>query len=281
MAQDYGQIYYTYPILSAQGSFEGAQKRFKSMPTPADVYARALSGLPKIFPMTNELITPEYATEFLESAMSDIEMETSLNLTPVDEFQPFDFIDGLVTANYTGLKLSRYPATKVIAISWKLPHAVTATPYTTYSVPPSWVSLVRNNVNIVASYGSVAVMNDNSNVNLYGGLFGIGNIGNGAWRPAAIEVQYTAGFPNDQLPVTVWEMIVVLAAKQMLENILAPLFPTNSVSVSIDAVAQSASIPIAQLLGAKIDYLQAQYDKKKANIKTLLGMNLKTAYLGA
>ena len=46
----YGPQYYQYPVFTAEDglSFEGAMKRFKTMPTPEDVFKKALLGLPKI-----------------------------------------------------------------------------------------------------------------------------------------------------------------------------------------------------------------------------------------
>src|SRR5690606_28339741 len=131
------------------------------------------------------------------------------------------------------------------------------------TIPKPWVALRRNRVNVIAAYGAVSVQAGDTSVATAGGIFSyITGFGRGAYQPAMIEVSYIAGFENDKLPASVWDLIVTLAALRFLTDIAAPLFPTNSVTVTIDAVSQSASLPGPQLLIQKIDALKEQYQQK-------------------
>lgn len=281
MTQDYKTPYNTYPIFSKDLGFEGSTKRFRTMPTPQDVYDIALMGLPKHFPLTQELITPEMAANFLENAITEIEMSLNIDITPVQRDQSFDYIDGMFTANYTGMKLERWPATQVTGMTLKFPHTQTPTAYQTYTIPAPWVALRRNRINVVAAFGAVSVYTNTTAVATAGGLFSyITGFGRGSYQPGMIEVSYVAGFENDKLPNTIWDLIVTLASLRFLESIAAPLFPFAGVSVAIDAVSQSATIP-NQILTQKIEALKEQYQQKVSAVTRHFGRTMKLAFIGA
>lgn len=281
MAQDYKVPYNTYPIFSEDLGFEGATKRFRTMPTPQDVYDFALLGLPKFFPLTGEAITPAMCNTYLENAISEIEMSLNIDITPVQHSQSFDYIDGMFSSNYTGLKLERWPATQITSLQFKFPHTQTATPYQAYTLPAFWIALRRNRINVVAAFGSVQIQVNTAEAVAAGGLFGyITGFARGAYQPGILECKYVAGFELDKLPNTVHDLIVTLASLRFLENFAAALFPFAGTSVQIDAVSQSAQIPTG-LLAQKIQSLKDQYQTKVNAITRHFGRTIKMAFIGA
>lgn len=290
--QDYKDPYHVYPVFSQDTGFEPSVKRYQSFPTPEDVYNRALAGLPKFFPMTKEVITPAFARTYLEVAITDIEMDLGLNISPVQHDQSFDYVDGLFEKNWTGLKLERWPATSIVNMCLKYPHTQGTLPqnpkidgtsysYMSWTIPASWIALRRNRINVVAGIGTITPNTNSAGIAGPGILSYITGYGRGPYQPALIEVSYIAGFPNDKLPTTVWDAVILLASIRMLQDIAAPLFPNNGVSVSIDAVSQSASTLGPQTLLARIDHLKDQWNKKEAMIKKLFGQSFKMAFIGA
>ena len=296
----YGPQFATYPVWTAEDglSFEGEVKRFRSMPTPEDVFRFALLGLPKKLILTGETIISEDFAPFLENAITEIEMSTSMDISPVDHFQSFDYIDGMFEANFFGMRLERWPATHVDRVQLKYPHtqsisvpagapAPSPVPgqsfaYQTYTIPPAWIYLQRNTMNVVAAFGSVTVTTDQSAIANAGGIFSyVTGFGRGAYQPGMIEVWYTAGFPQDKLPNSVHDLIVTLAALRFLEAIAPAMMPYSSVNVQIDGVSQSAALMIAQLIQQRIAGLKAQYDKKLAAIRSNFGNNIRLAFIGA
>lgn len=296
----YGTSYYTYPVFTAEDglSYEGAMKRFRSMPTPEDVFKYCMLGLPKTLTLTNEILTPEDCVVYLENAITEIEMGTELNITPVDHFQSFDYIDGMFESNFFGMKLQRWPTTHVTRIQLKFPHTQTisvppgemqpplpsgvAGAYQTYTIPPGWVALRRNKVNVVAAFGTVTVQTDASAIANAGGIFSyITGFGRGAYQPAMIECWYTAGFEPDKLPNSVHDLIVTLASIRFLEAIFPTLVPYRSVTVSIDGVSQSASIDLPTLIMKRIEMLRDQFTTKLNAIRKNFGSNIKMSFIGA
>jgi hypothetical protein len=296
----YGPQFHQYPVYTAEDglSFEGATKRFKSMPTPADVFNYAMLGLPKTLPMTNELLTPADCAIFLENAITEIEMSTAMDLSPVDHYQSFDYIDGMFESNFFGMKLERWPAVKVTKLLLKFPHTMTvsvppgqaqpplpsgiAGAYQSYTIPPGWVYLSRNKINVVAAFGAITVATDQSAIANAGGIFSyITGFGRGSYQPGMIECQYTSGFSPDKLPSSVWDLIVTLAAWRFLENIFPILVPYRSVTVSADGISQSASIDLPNLILQKIGLFKEAYTKKLAAISSNFGNLIKMTFIGA
>jgi hypothetical protein len=278
----YGSVYNTYPVFSADDGFEPSTKRLSGVPQPRDVFEYALMGLPKVFPLTNEPITPEHVRPFLESAIVEIEMSLGFNITPVQHWQSFDYIDGMFEANFHGLKLERWPATKVVSVQLKFPHTQVTNPYQTYTIPSGWVSLRRNRINVIAAYGAVSVQTDSTNVVSAGGIFSyITGFARGAYQPAVIEVSYAAGFENDRVPTVVSDLIKTWAAWRFLTDILPIMFPYSSVSTGIDSVSQSASIITPQLLSTRAQELEKKKEQLSTALTKVFGRTIKMTTIGS
>ena len=297
----YKQLWNSYPIGVAEDGlgFEGAMNRFRAFPTPNDVFKMALLGLPKTLTLTNEVLVPDDCAVFLENAITEIEMSMNMDITPVDRFSSHDYIDGMFESNFSGLRLPRWPAYQIRYMMMKFPHTQTIpkiigddnpqqtgpqnpNSYQTYTIPPGWVSLRNNTVNVVAAFGTVTVSTDQSAIASAGGIFNyITGFGRGAYQPAMIEVAYSSGFVNDRMPNSVHDLIVTLATIRFLENIFPVLIPYQNVSASIDGVSQSATINIHQLLIQRIGFLQAQFKKKASAIYGNFGKNMKFTFIGS
>lgn len=288
--QNFGPKHYEYPIMSQDDwstgggvGFEGAQKRFSTFPDPREVLEYTLLGLPKIFPLTGEVITPDHMRPFLDSAINEIEMDMGMDLSPVERDQSFDYIDGMFTANATGLKLEAWPAVKIIEMQLRFPHTQTQAFYQTYSIPPSWIALRRNRINVLAAYGAVSVNNrgEGTTASAAGVFSYITGFARGAYQPAMISVRYVSGFTPDRLPNIIVDLIKTQAALRFLSDAFAPMFPTNSVSVSIDGVSQSAQSQMNQLLMKRVEMLEKKKEQQKSAVIKTFGRTIKMTFIGA
>ena len=164
----------------------------------------------------------------------------------------------------------------------KFPHTQTQDTFQTYTIPPVWIALRRNRINVSASYGAVSIQaNSTANASAAGIFSYITGFTRGAYQPAIIEVQYEAGWSNDRLPSTVADLIKTWAAWRALQDMFAPLFPVAGTSVGIDSVSQSANIPMAQLLMQRIGFLEKKCIELKSAITGSLGRTIKMGFIGA
>ena len=281
--QDYKTPYHTYPIFSAEGGFEGAQKRYVPMPTPSDLINFGLKGLPKVYPMTNEPITVEDVERYLTSALTQIEMQLNMDITPVEHFQSFDYVDGMFSSNWTGLKLERFPTFQILNMRLKFSHTQSNDPLQSYEIPAPWVALKRNRINIALNYGTLQVTRGGQGTGLNAlGIFNyVYGFARGSYQPSIIEVHYVSGFPADQLPASVADLILTQASIYMLSDIGPLLFPNSSTSVSIDAVSQSAGLPGPSFLTGRIEALRMKRDELEAAIKAHFNKSIKMAFIGS
>jgi hypothetical protein len=209
-------------------------------------------------------------------------METGVNITPVYHFHSEDYIDGMFTSNYMGIKLQKWPCTSIKQMQLKYPHTNTSTPYQTYTIPPNWIYLRRNRVNVVAALGAVTVSTDNSATVTAGGIFTfITGFNRGAYGPGSIEVIYTAGFPSDKMPSMVADLIKTWAAHRFLTDLIPALFPQSAVSVGIDGVNQSVTFNIAALLTARLQGLEKKKAELTGAMRKAFGKTMRMSFLGA
>ena len=282
MTQTFGYQYNTYPIYADEFSFEGAFKRFTNFPGVKEVYDYALMGLPKYFPLTGEAITHDMVEPFLNSAITEIEMSHDCNLSEVDSWHSEDYIDGMFTNNYMGMKLPRWPATQIIKVTLKYPHTNTKSVYQTYTIPPNWIYLRQNKINIVAAIGSVTVSIDNSAVTTAGGIFTyITGFGRGAYQPGTIEIVYKSGFQQDKMASSVVDLVKTWAAYRFLSDIAPVLFPSSGVQVSIDGVSQGVSYSIQQMLLQRLKQMEAKRNELLSSLKNQYAKKINMTFIGA
>lgn len=281
MTQNYDKEYHAgYPVWSDECGKEPAFKRTTSMPQPIDVYNYALLGLPKVLPMSGEIIPLELAESALLSAIAEIEMSTGMNISATDQWYSEDFIQGKLTDNFSGIKLPKWPATKVVKVSLKYPNTNAQAAFAEYVFPSAWLMLRKNNVNITPTYGAISVNNQSGafvpGSGIYSYFYGLLQ----PYAPGIIEVIYTAGFEHDKLPPNLADLIKTWAAQRMLNDLLPILFPQGSVSVAIDSVSQSVTLNVSQLLGQRIQDM----DKKKKELLTSIQNQYKSvlaiSYIG-
>jgi hypothetical protein len=278
----YDYNYHTYPIHAEELFTEGAFKRFTTFPTPQDVYNYALMGVPKVFPLTQESIPLDLATNALESAVTEIEMEMGMSLSPVTKKYSEDYVDGAFSNNFMGIKLPGWPATKIIQMQLKFPHTNTPSTYQRYTIPPGWIYLKKNNVNVVAAMGSITVGVDNESLVSAGGIFTyITGFARGAYAPGTIEIVYQCGWDHDKLPSNIADLIKTWAAHRMLPDLIPILAPNSGVSVSIDGVAQSTQYNLAQLLTQRVQMLEQKKKEIMASIVKSFGKTIKFSRVGS
>lgn len=304
----YGYQHHTYPVFSQDLMTEGSFKRFLPMPGPQEVFDYALMGLPKYLPLTQETITPQGfvltqpktmmdgtvrpigtvttsidVADYLTSAVTEIEMDLDCQLSETIHNHDEDYVYDKFRSGFMGTKLTRWPATEILQILLKFPHAKNPTNelYQTYEIPAQWIYLRRNKVNVVASIGSVTSKRYGGNRAADGGFFAfITGLGRGVYSPGKIEIVYKSGFNSDRLPAVVADMIKTWAARRYLSDVGSVLFPNNSVNVSIDGISQSASYDVQRLVTQRAEELEKKAYEQKRIFKKQFGNTVNMSFIG-
>lgn len=268
----------SYPVLARdydQNGAEGAFKRFSGLPTPDEVYRFAATGLDAFVPLARiqAIFNPEAVQDALTATMVQFEQELGCVLTPTEFFKPVDYHETMSTRNMTPIQLEKWPATKIYKLSFKFSHALSSNPAAEVIVPPTWIALVKNKINVQPDQG-VPVYNITSGFGAWWGPL-LGNGYSSSYRPNLIEVHYVAGFENDRVPANLAYAIKQAATILLLVDVAPILFPNTSVSVSIDSVSQSASNSLYQYLMQRVQLLEQSVQKTKAALRAEHGRTIK------
>lgn len=285
LKKEYGYTYHTYPVRAQEMSTEGGFKRFLPMPGPQEVFNYAMFGLPKLMPLSGETISfegPLPVAEYLTSAITEIEMDLNCNLSEVTESYSADYVDGMFTTNFFGVRLPKWPATEIVEYKLKYPHTNTNATYLEYTLPSSWIFLRRNTVNVMAATGFAIPNTSSSNSVSSSGFFQhINRIGVGNYQPGAVEVFYKAGFKHDCLPAMVSDLIKTWAAHKYLIDVAPALFPYSSVNNNIDGIGQSVTFTIQQTVNKRIEDMEKKKNDLKMAFKKQFSRTMNVSFVGS
>jgi hypothetical protein len=281
--ETYHGDYHQYPVYArdrdaSSGGIEGAHKRFVSMPDVATVRSIACFGLQRLCPDAYQDVTDEMIEYYLTSVCSELEMQHSLVLSPTEFYQPFDYIEHMFSSNWGGMLLQYWPATAILEVSLKYSHVQSDTPVQQIILPPQWISMVRNKLNIMADFGTIRMSRHAGDASPLSNILGYLR---GPYRPNAVEVRYRAGFESDKMPATVASWIVTLTSIRLLTDIGPILFPYSSVHVGIDATSQTTGLPGPAFLLQRIQQLREIEKRQRMAVKGHFGRNMILSFINA
>jgi hypothetical protein len=214
--------------------------------------------------MTNEVLTDATIQHFINSAISEIEHEFDLYITPVRFLEKHDYDKEMFVKSYSFIQLqhgnvlnidsltltfSNEPDTKVIDFPMEFVHVM----------PQEGV------IQLVPAFGNTFsgfLLSAFSGTQFHAiRAMGATNF------PGGIRVGYTSGFALDKVPSMIVNLVESLAAHKVLSLLGPVLFPHNSIGISIDGVSQSTSNPGPGFLQGRMDNLEKVIEKQKIALK--------------
>ncbi len=221
-------------------SQENAPNRYASLPTPADMKARSLFGIPLKSFLTGDVVQDSTLQAYIDASISEIEHMLDMYVAPVTFEEPFDYSREMQLWSFGYLKLNHSPILNVEKFVFTFNNsssnptgrALVEVPLEFIHVQPQEGTIQLVPVSGASISGFVS--------SLYSGLgyhaFNSQAISN--W-PGALVVTYTCGFAEGKLPAMLVGLIENMAAYKFLSSLGPVLFPHNSVSIGIDGTSQS------------------------------------------
>lgn len=257
------------PFPSRAIEQEDTPQRYLPLPTPQSLKDGVLFGLPLRSSLTGQEVTDSALQNFINQAISEIEHELDLYITPVTFRESHDYSRHMNFWSFGYLRVDHSPILDVQKFQLTFnnnsigPNAVPLV-----DVPLEFIYVQPNDgtVQLVPAQGTTI---SGFIVSIYSGLgwhaFNNQVISN--W-PGAILVEYRAGFETDKVPALLVGLIENLAAYKML-SILGPLlFPYNSVSIGIDGTSQGTSGPGPAFLANRLNDLEKIIQSQKEAART-------------
>lgn len=239
-------------------------ERYMSLPSPAQLKSRALFGIPLKSQLTGETISDDTIKHYLDAAVSEVEHELDLYLTPVEFEEKHDYSRHEFTWSYNYLKLNHPNVITVKEVQLSFSNGSNQ----------GFVQFPMEHVHLMPQEGVIQLV-PAFGTSLSGFLLSafsgtqfnaLRAIGLDAF-PGGVRVKYVSGFEEGKVPAAVVELVENMAAYKLLTFIGPLLFPHTSVGVSMDGVSQSVGTPGPQFLAGRIKDLAAIIEKQKDIIK--------------
>lgn len=254
-----------YPVWAKDGEdVTGHFERYSELPTPTDMKDRALFGIPLKSQLTGQEVSDSMIKHYIDSAISELEHELDLYITPVTFEEKHDYKKHEFTWNYNYLKLN-HP--NVICIEKVELSFSNGSEQGFVDFPLEHVHLMPQEgvMQLVPAFGtslSGFLLSAFSGTQFHA----LRAIGLNEF-PGGVRVKYQAGFEEGKVPMAIIELIENMAAYKLLTFVGPTLFPYNSVGVSIDGTSQSVSTPGPQFLAQRIKDLEGIINQSKDAVK--------------
>jgi len=241
---------------------EAAFTRTEPLVTPEDIKTRYLFGIDLTDDKGNEL--PEKTIQHaINTAVSYLEHKLDIIILPTTFKEKYDYRQQDYT-NFNFLQLKKRPLCSVESLKAKFPNNVDLVNY-----PEEWITIEKEAsqvqlVPVEGSFSGVIVTQGGSYVPL---LYGTKD----HW-PHLFEIEYTAGFDNDCIPVVLNDMIGMQASIRLFEIlgdiVLGP--GVASESVNLDAAGVSKGLTASAMysaFSARIESYKKQMDDYVKTVK--------------
>lgn len=227
-------------------------ERFEPLLTVDVLKDDYLFGIPLKSALTNQEIGKETLKRYIVRAISSIEHELRINISPVKYTERYDY-NLWDYQKYNFLQLNHWPVLQIESFKGKFPNATDFLQY-----PNEWISLYNETgiFQLVPTNGQITQF-FLSNAGYMPLLLGAR-----AQHPQLWEVVYTAGFDHDKIPALINDLIGIRASLDALTALGPIIFPYGSYSVSIDGTGQGVGTPGPQYLMSRVQELQERYMKQ-------------------
>lgn len=219
---------------------EPGSDRYSSLPTPESMRQSVLFGLPLRSFLTGDEVQDSAIQNFISQAISEIEHELDLYITPVTFHERHDYSRHQYFWSFGYMKVDHSPILDVRKFQLSFNNGANipgSVPLVDIPLEFIHTQPQEGTVQLVPAQGvSISGMV----VSIYSGLgFHAFNSQALSHWPGAVVIEYRAGFEKDKVPALLSGLIENLAAFKMLSMMGPILFPHNSVSIGIDGTSQS------------------------------------------
>lgn len=245
---------------------QNGTERYSPIPTATEMKRRSLFGIPLTSRLTGETVVDETLEDYIQQAISEIEHELDLYITPTQFQERHDYDREMQFWSFGNLKLHHSPILNVNKFQLTFNNGAQGA--------PPLVEMPLEFIHVQPQDGTIQLVPANG-VGISGFIASVySGLGFHAFNsqaitrwPGAILVEYTAGFPAGQLPALLGGLIENMAAYRFLSTLGPVLFPYSSVGISIDGTSQSVGTPGPAFLQQRLGELEKIIAQQKEAAK--------------
>lgn len=236
--------------------------RYMPLPDATTMKRRSLFGIPLTSRLTGETVQDETLNDYVKQSISELEHELDLYITPTQFQERHDYNQEMQFFSFGYLKLHHSPILNVNKFQLTFNNGQQgAVPLVDLPLEFVHVQPQDGTIQLVPASG-VSISGFIASV--YSGLgFHAFNSGSISQWPGAVLVEYTAGFPEGQVPALLAGLIESLAAYKFLSTLGPVLFPYSSIGISIDGTSQSVGTSGPAFLAQRLSELEKIVNQQK------------------
>jgi hypothetical protein len=250
----------------ATEQFEPTVERYTVLPTVDDIKDNKLFGIPTTSALTGQTLKDKTIQFYINSAISEIEHMLDLYITPVKFLETHDYERSRFTWSYNFMKLDHPNILNVSKVELSFSNNPEKAGFVSFPLEHVYVRPQEGTIQLVPAFGtslSGFLLSAFSGTQFHA-LQAIGATN----FPGGVRVEYTAGFAQDKVPTSICQLIQCIAAINVLSALGPVLFPTNSISISIDGASQSTGTMGPKFLNDRIDQLKEERDRMVSVVKS-------------
>ncbi len=228
--------------------------RYLPLPTAETLKQTSLFGIPLKSALTGQTLSDTTLTSYIAKAISQLEHELNIFITPVNFEERHDYDREIWTQQFAWIKLNNSPILDCQSVQLNFGNGTPMPPIVEFPLEFVYVNGQEGAIRLVPVLGTASsgfVLSSFAGAQFMALMAaGLANF------PGAVLVKYRAGFEMDKVPAMISGLIEKKAAYMVLSTIGHLLFPYNSVGVGVDGLSQSVSTPGPQFLAARLQQLQ-------------------------
>lgn len=240
--------------------------RYMAIPTAADMKRRSLFGIPLTSRLTGETVADETLNDYVKQSISEIEHELDLYITPTQFQERHDYDREMQFWSFGFLRLHHSPILNVNKFQLTFNNgSQNSVPLVDMPLEFIHVQPLDGTIQLVPANG-VGISGFIASVYSGLGFHAFNSQAISQW-PGAVLVEYTAGFPEGQVPALLAGLIESLAAYKFLSTMGPVLFPYSSIGISIDGTSQSVGTLGPAFLNQRLSELEKIINQQKESAR--------------
>lgn len=249
-----------FPFMEGTEKEPGSVTRYLSLPTSDTLKQTSLFGIPLKSALTGQTLSDETLNNYIIQAISRLEHELNIFITPVHFEERHDYDREIWTQQYAWVKLNNSPVLDCQSVQLSFGNGTPLPPLVEFPLEFVYVNGQEGAIRLVPVLGTAS---SGFVLSSFAGAQFMALMAMGLMNfPGAVLVKYRAGFEPNKVPAMISGLIEKKAAYMVLSTIGHLLFPYNSVGVGVDGLSQSVSTPGPQFLAARLQQLQQQIQEE-------------------
>lgn len=234
--------------------------RYLPLPNAQTLKETSLFGIPLKSALTGQTISDATLNDYITKAISRLEHELNIFITPVQFEERHDYDREIWTQQYAWIKLNNSPILNCQSVQLSFGNGTPMPPLVEFPLEFVYVNGQEGAIRLVPVLGTAT---SGFVLSSFAGAQWMALVAMGVFNfPGAVLVKYRAGFEPDKVPAMISGLIEKMAALMALSALGHLIFPYSSIGIGLDGTSQSVGTPGIQFLTGRIADLKEQVQQE-------------------